>query len=234
MVAVWLANVHRPNSLRAMVSSDSLFPLSLINGCTDKQTSWVKRSSSVRGGGMVGDNKGRIALDLPLPNSCALAGPACVQASPTPLYSHGQIVTDFFTARLNVFSSSLDTMSTISPTDFDSLEIQQQYNDINNRWDLAAETDWDNENSSARLFERSRIKALAGRKELVVLLRYSEQLPSCLNALSQAEPANRTRQIESVSESDRNENHIARQQDKRMDPFVIYLLGRPHPAALWN
>uniref|UniRef100_A0A3P9A8M7 Spectrin beta chain n=1 Tax=Esox lucius TaxID=8010 RepID=A0A3P9A8M7_ESOLU len=54
-------------------------------------------------------------------------------------------------------------MSTISPTDFDSLEIQQQYNDINNRWDLAAETDWDNENSSARLFERSRIKALAGR-----------------------------------------------------------------------
>lgn len=66
------------------------------------------------------------------------------------------------TFRLDVFSSSLDTMSTISPTDFDSLEIQQQYNDINNRWDLAAETDWDNENSSARLFERSRIKALAG------------------------------------------------------------------------
>lgn len=64
--------------------------------------------------------------------------------------------------RLNVFSSSLGIMSTISPTDFDSLEIQQQYNDINNRWDLAAETDWDNENSSARLFERSRIKALAG------------------------------------------------------------------------
>uniref|UniRef100_W5M331 Uncharacterized protein n=1 Tax=Lepisosteus oculatus TaxID=7918 RepID=W5M331_LEPOC len=52
-------------------------------------------------------------------------------------------------------------MSTISPTDYDNLEIQQQYNDINNRWDLAAETDWDNENSSARLFERSRIKALA-------------------------------------------------------------------------
>uniref|UniRef100_W5M307 Uncharacterized protein n=1 Tax=Lepisosteus oculatus TaxID=7918 RepID=W5M307_LEPOC len=54
-------------------------------------------------------------------------------------------------------------MSTISPTDYDNLEIQQQYNDINNRWDLAAETDWDNENSSARLFERSRIKALAGK-----------------------------------------------------------------------
>ncbi|XP_064206241.1 spectrin beta chain, non-erythrocytic 1-like isoform X1 [Anguilla rostrata] len=58
-------------------------------------------------------------------------------------------------------------MSTISPTDFDSLEIQQQYNDINNRWDLAAESDWDNENSSARLFERSRIKALADEREAV-------------------------------------------------------------------
>nr|XP_015194349.1 PREDICTED: spectrin beta chain, non-erythrocytic 2-like [Lepisosteus oculatus] len=58
-------------------------------------------------------------------------------------------------------------MSTISPTDYDNLEIQQQYNDINNRWDLAAETDWDNENSSARLFERSRIKALADEREAV-------------------------------------------------------------------
>lgn len=55
--------------------------------------------------------------------------------------------------------------STLSPTDFDSLEIQQQYNDINNRWDVADE-DWDNENSSARLFERSRIKALAGKRHL--------------------------------------------------------------------
>uniref|UniRef100_K7F1H7 Uncharacterized protein n=1 Tax=Pelodiscus sinensis TaxID=13735 RepID=K7F1H7_PELSI len=51
--------------------------------------------------------------------------------------------------------------STLSPTDYDSLEIQQQYNDINNRWELA-DGGWDNENSSARLFERSRIKALAG------------------------------------------------------------------------
>lgn len=42
------------------------------------------------------------------------------------------------------------------------MEIQQQYNDgVNNRWDA---DDWDNENSSARLFERSRIKALAGKK----------------------------------------------------------------------
>lgn len=51
--------------------------------------------------------------------------------------------------------------STLSPTDFDSLEIQGQYNDINNRWDLP-DSDWDNDSSSARLFERSRIKALAG------------------------------------------------------------------------
>uniref|UniRef100_A0AAV2JC10 Calponin-homology (CH) domain-containing protein n=1 Tax=Knipowitschia caucasica TaxID=637954 RepID=A0AAV2JC10_KNICA len=78
-------------------------------------------------------------------------GPGCKQVGPN--------------NRLNAFLWS--TMSTISPTDFDNLEIQQQYNDINNRWDLAAETDWDNENSSARLFERSRIKALADEREAV-------------------------------------------------------------------
>ena len=60
------------------------------------------------------------------------------------------------------------TMSTISPTDFDNVEIQQQYNDINNRWDLAADAEWDNENSSARLFERSRIKAIAGGERMRV------------------------------------------------------------------
>ncbi|TSU11377.1 Spectrin beta chain, non-erythrocytic 1 [Bagarius yarrelli] len=43
--------------------------------------------------------------------------------------------------------------------DYDHMEIQQQYTDVNNRWDV---DEWDNENSSARLFERSRIKALAG------------------------------------------------------------------------
>lgn len=53
--------------------------------------------------------------------------------------------------------------STLSPTDFDSLEIQGQYSDINNRWDLP-DSDWDNDSSSARLFERSRIKALAGKE----------------------------------------------------------------------
>lgn len=46
--------------------------------------------------------------------------------------------------------------------EFEHMEIQQQYNDgVNNRWDA---DDWDNENSSARLFERSRIKALAGKR----------------------------------------------------------------------
>ncbi|XP_043827920.1 spectrin beta chain, non-erythrocytic 2 [Dromiciops gliroides] len=53
-----------------------------------------------------------------------------------------------------------------SPTDFDSLEIQGQYSDVNNRWELP-DVDWDNENSSARLFERSRIKALADEREAV-------------------------------------------------------------------
>lgn len=51
-------------------------------------------------------------------------------------------------------------MTTTVATDYDNIEIQQQYSDVNNRWDV---DDWDNENSSARLFERSRIKALAGR-----------------------------------------------------------------------
>lgn len=48
----------------------------------------------------------------------------------------------------------------LSPTDYDSLEIQQQYSDVNNRWDDG--DDWEHEGSSARRFERSRIKALAG------------------------------------------------------------------------
>ncbi|EPQ06582.1 Spectrin beta chain, brain 2 [Myotis brandtii] len=58
--------------------------------------------------------------------------------------------------------------STLSPTDFDSLEIQGQYSDINNRWDLP-DSDWDNDSSSARLFERSRIKALAARCALLLV-----------------------------------------------------------------
>lgn len=48
-----------------------------------------------------------------------------------------------------------------STTDFDNAEITQQYSRINTRFELFGE-DLDNDNSSARLFERSRIKALAG------------------------------------------------------------------------
>lgn len=53
-------------------------------------------------------------------------------------------------------------MMTTVAAEYDHMDLQQQYsssNDtVNNRWD----DEWDNENSSARLFERSRIKALAG------------------------------------------------------------------------
>ncbi|KTG36806.1 hypothetical protein cypCar_00018138 [Cyprinus carpio] len=47
-----------------------------------------------------------------------------------------------------------------STTDFDNAEITQQYSRINTRFELSDE-ELDNDNSSARLFERSRIKALA-------------------------------------------------------------------------
>uniref|UniRef100_A0A8C7E2V8 Spectrin beta chain n=1 Tax=Naja naja TaxID=35670 RepID=A0A8C7E2V8_NAJNA len=53
-----------------------------------------------------------------------------------------------------------------SATDFDHLEIQPQYNRINARWE-ASDDELDNDNSSARLFERSRIKALADEREAV-------------------------------------------------------------------
>lgn len=50
-----------------------------------------------------------------------------------------------------------------STKDFDNAEITQQYSHINTRFDLPDEA-LDNDNSSARLFERSRIKALAGER----------------------------------------------------------------------
>ncbi|XP_034783719.2 spectrin beta chain, erythrocytic-like isoform X1 [Acipenser ruthenus] len=53
-----------------------------------------------------------------------------------------------------------------SSTDFDELEVQQQYSNVNTRWECLDE-DLDNDNSSARLFERSRIKALADEREAV-------------------------------------------------------------------
>ncbi|XP_044294176.1 spectrin beta chain, erythrocytic isoform X1 [Varanus komodoensis] len=53
-----------------------------------------------------------------------------------------------------------------SATDFDHLEIQQQYSRVNARWE-PSDDELDNDNSSARLFERSRIKALADEREAV-------------------------------------------------------------------
>ena len=53
-------------------------------------------------------------------------------------------------------------MMTTVAAEFEPMELQQQYSSsdtVKNRWD----DEWDNENSSARLFERSRIKALAGQ-----------------------------------------------------------------------
>ncbi|XP_050572644.1 spectrin beta chain, erythrocytic, partial [Cygnus atratus] len=49
-----------------------------------------------------------------------------------------------------------------SENDYDHLELQQSYS----HWD-ASDDELDNDNSSARLFERSRIKALADEREAV-------------------------------------------------------------------
>uniref|UniRef100_A0A8V5GIT0 Uncharacterized protein n=1 Tax=Melopsittacus undulatus TaxID=13146 RepID=A0A8V5GIT0_MELUD len=56
----------------------------------------------------------------------------------------------------------------LSPPAYDSLELQRQYGDVNNRWDNEEEEEeGDHEGSSARRFERSRIKALADEREAV-------------------------------------------------------------------
>ncbi|XP_054456659.1 spectrin beta chain, non-erythrocytic 1-like isoform X2 [Anoplopoma fimbria] len=67
--------------------------------------------------------------------------------------------------------------------EFDHMEIQQQYSTdgVNNRWDA---DDWDNENSSARLFERSRIKALADEREAVQKKTFVKWVNSHLSRVS--------------------------------------------------
>ncbi|XP_026085186.1 spectrin beta chain, erythrocytic-like isoform X1 [Carassius auratus] len=70
-----------------------------------------------------------------------------------------------------------------STTDFDNAEITQQYIRINTRFELP-DGDLDNDNSSARLFERSRIKALADEREAVQKKTFTKWVNSILARVS--------------------------------------------------
>uniref|UniRef100_A0A3Q2ZFB6 Spectrin beta chain n=1 Tax=Hippocampus comes TaxID=109280 RepID=A0A3Q2ZFB6_HIPCM len=70
-----------------------------------------------------------------------------------------------------------------STTDFDNVEITQQYSRVNTRFELPDE-DLDNDNSTARLFERSRIKALADEREAVQKKTFTKWVNSILSRVS--------------------------------------------------
>ncbi|XP_072485705.1 spectrin beta chain, erythrocytic [Notamacropus eugenii] len=69
-----------------------------------------------------------------------------------------------------------------SATEFDNVGIQQ-YSRINARWD-SPDNELDNDNSSARLFERSRIKALADEREVVQKKTFTKWVNSHLARVS--------------------------------------------------
>ncbi|XP_028915128.1 spectrin beta chain, erythrocytic [Ornithorhynchus anatinus] len=70
-----------------------------------------------------------------------------------------------------------------SATELESPGVPQQYGRINARWDEAPD-ELDNDNSSARLFERSRIKALADEREVVQKKTFTKWVNSHLARVS--------------------------------------------------
>ncbi|XP_003797442.1 spectrin beta chain, erythrocytic [Otolemur garnettii] len=70
-----------------------------------------------------------------------------------------------------------------SATEFENVGNQPPYSRINARWD-APDDELDNDNSSARLFERSRIKALADEREVVQKKTFTKWVNSHLARVS--------------------------------------------------